>query len=107
MTVRLQPGARAVQAKPRASPPAKAAWPNENMANLQTAEIVFRNPQTIYGSVAMAFPKGSNSHRMVTDYRPAIDTIEPADTPMPSLEDKAPPFVGATTWCTLDMLQGY
>ena len=33
MTVRLQPGARAVRVKPRASPPAKAAWLHEHMAN--------------------------------------------------------------------------
>ena len=33
MTVRLQPGAWAVRAKPRASPPAKAAWLHEDMAN--------------------------------------------------------------------------
>ena len=43
MTVRLQPGARAVRAKPRASPPAKAAWLHEHMANLETSGIVFRN----------------------------------------------------------------
>ena len=73
------------------------------MANLQTAGIVVQNPQAIYGSVAMAFPKGSNAYRMVTDYRPANDTIEQADTPIPNLEDKAPLFVDATAWCTLDM----
>ena len=31
MTVRLQPGARAVRAKLRASPPAKAAWLHDTM----------------------------------------------------------------------------
>ena len=52
-------------------------------------------------------PKGSNSHRMVTDYRAVNDTIEPASIPMSILEDKASLFAGATAWCTLDMLQGY
>ena len=87
ITVRLQPGPRAVRAKPRASPPAKAALLHEHMANLETARMVFRNPQAIYGSVAMAIPKGSNSFRMVTDYRAVNDTIEPAAMPMPNLED--------------------
>ena len=89
MTVRLQPGARAVWAKPRASPPAKAAWLYEHMANLETAGTGFRNPQAIYGSVAMAIPKGSNSNRMVMDYRAVNDTMTLAATPMPNLEDKA------------------
>ena len=44
MTVRLQPGARAVRAKPRASPPAKAAWLHEHIANLETVGMVFRSP---------------------------------------------------------------
>ena len=44
---------------------------------------------------------------MVTDYRAANDTIEPAAIPMPNLEDKASLFAGATAWYTLDMLQGY
>ena len=61
MTVRLQPGARAVWAKLRVSPPAKAAWLHEHMANLETAGMVSRNRQAIYGSAAMATPKGSNS----------------------------------------------
>ena len=107
MPVRLQPGARSVRAKPRSSPPAKAAWLHEHMANLETAGMVFRNPQAIYASVAMAIPKGSNSYRMVTDYRAVNDTIVPAAMPMPNLEDKASLFAGATAWCTLDMLQGY
>ena len=47
MTVLFQPGARAVLATPRASPPAKAAWLHDHMANLERAGIVFRNPQTI------------------------------------------------------------
>ena len=61
MMVWLQPGARAARAKPRASPPAKAAWLHEHMANLETAGMVSRNRQAIYGSAAMATPKGSNS----------------------------------------------
>ena len=69
--------------------------------------MVFRNPHAIYGSVAMAIPKGSNSRRMVTDYRAVNETIEPAAMPMPNLEDKASLFAGATAWCTLEMLQGY
>ena len=77
------------------------------MANLEKAEMVFRNPQAIYGSAAMAIPKGSNSYRMVTDYRAVNDTIAPAAMPMPNLEDKAFLFAGATAWCTLDMLQCY
>ena len=92
MPVRLQPGARSVRAKPRASPPAKAAWLHEHMTNLETAVLVFRNPQAIYASVAMAIPKGSNSYRMVTDYRFVNDTIELAAMPMPNLEDKASLF---------------
>ena len=55
----------------------------------------------------MAIPKGSNSYRMVTDYRAVNDTIAPAAMPMPNLEDKASLFAGATAWCTLDMLRGY
>ena len=43
---------------------------------------------------------------MVTDYRAAHDTIEPAAIPMPNLEDKASLFAGATAWCTQDMLEG-
>ena len=74
ITARFQPRARAVRAKPRASPPAKAAWLHEHMANLETAGMVFRNPQVIYASVAMAIPKGSTSYRMVTDYRAVNDT---------------------------------
>ena len=107
MTVRHQPGARAVRAKPRASPPAKAAWLHEHMADLETAGMVFRNLQAIYASVAMAIPKGSNSCRMVTDYQAVNDTIEPAAMPLPNLEDKASLFADATAWCTLDLLQGY
>ena len=67
MTVRLQPGKRAVRAKPRASPPAKAAWLQEHMANLETAGMVFRNSETIYGSVAMPIPKGFNSYHQRPD----------------------------------------
>ena len=107
MMVRLQPGARAVQAKPRASPPAKTAWLHEHMANLETAGTVLRKPQAIYASVLMVIPKGSNSYRMITDYRAVNDSIEPAVMPMPNLEDKTSLFAGATAWCTLDMLQGY
>ena len=59
--MRLYPGARAVRVKPRASPPAKAAWLHVHMANFETAGMVFRNPQAIYASVALATPKGSNS----------------------------------------------
>ena len=69
--------------------------------------MVFRNPQVIYRSVAMAILKGSNSRRMVTDDRAVNETIESAAMPMPNLEDKASLFAGATAWCTLDMLQGY
>ena len=105
--MRLQSGARAVRAKPRASPPAKATWLHEHMANLETVGMVFRNPQAIYATVAMATFKGFNSYRMVTNYRAVNDTIEPAAMPMPNLEDKASLFAGATAWCTLDMLQGY
>ena len=107
MTVRLQPGASGVLAKPRTSPPAKTAWLHEHMVNLETAEMVFRNPQAVYRSVAMAFPKGFNSYRKVTDYRAVNDMIEPAVMPMINLEDKSSLFMGATAWCTLDMLQGY
>ena len=107
MTVRLQPGARAVRAKPRASKPAKAAWLHEHMANMEATGMVFRNPQAIYASVAMAILKGSNAYRMVTDYWTVNDTIEPAAMPMPNLEEKSSLFAGATAWCTLDMLQGY
>ena len=32
-------------------------------------------------------------------YRAVNDTIEPAATPMPNLEDKALMFAGATAWC--------
>ena len=106
MTVRLQPGARVVRPKPRASPPAMAAWLHEHMANLETAGMIFRNPQAIYASIRMAIPKGSNSYRIVTGYRAVNDTVEPATMPMPNLEDKASLFAGATAWCTLDMLQG-
>ena len=77
------------------------------MANFETAGMVFRNPQAIYGSVAMGITKGSNSYRMVTDYRAVNDTIEPAAMPMPNLEDKPSLFAGTTAWCTPDMLQGY
>ena len=52
------------------------------MANLETAEMVFRNPQAIYGNVVVAIPKISNSYRMVTDYRAVNDTINPAAMPM-------------------------
>ena len=107
MTVRLQPGARAVRAKPRASPPAKAAWLHEHMVNLETAGMVFWDPQVIYGSVAMAIPKGSNSYRAVTDYQAVDDAIEPAAMSMPNLENKASLFAGGTAWGTLDILQGY
>ena len=82
MTVRLQPGARAVRAKLRASPPVKAAWLHKHMANLETAGTVFRNLQAIYASMAIAIPKGSNSYRVVTDYRAVNDTVEPAAIPM-------------------------
>ena len=54
MMVGLQPSARAVRATPHASPPAKAAWLHEYMSNFETAEIVFRNSQVIYASVAIA-----------------------------------------------------
>ena len=55
----------------------------------------------------MATLRGSNSYRMITDYRVVKDTIEPVAMPMPNLEDKASLFAGATAWCTLHMLQGY
>ena len=87
-----------VRAKPRASPPAKAAWLHQRMV---------RNPHAIYASVAMAIPNGSNSCGMVTDYRAVNDTIEPAAMSMPNLEVNAPLSAGATAYCTLDMLQGY
>ena len=106
MTVRLQPGARAVRAKPRAPPSAKTAWLHEHLASLETAGMVFRNQQAIYEIVAMAIPKGSNSYRTVTDYRAVKDTIKWVVAPMPRLEEKASLFAGATAWCTLDMLQG-
>ena len=76
MAVRLQPGARAMRVKPRASPPAKAAWLHEHMANWETAGMVFRNPQAFYGSAAMVIPKGSNSHVTFTEYRAVNDTID-------------------------------
>ena len=108
MAVLLQLGARPVGAKPRAPPPAKAAWLHEHMANLETVAMVFQNPQLIYfGSVAMAVPKGFTSHLMVTDYRSVNDTIKLTAVSMPYLEDKAPLVVGVTAWCTLDRLQGY
>ena len=105
MTLRLQPGATAVQAKPHASLPAKAAWLYEHTAYLEAAGMAFRNPQAIYASVAMAIRKRSNCYRMVTVYRYVNDMIEPAAMPMPNLEDVWSLFAGATPWCTLDMLQ--
>ena len=50
--------------------------------------------------------QGSNSYRMVTDYRAVNDTIEPAAMLMPDLEDEVSMFAGPPAWCTLDMLQG-
>ena len=107
MTVRLQPGARAMRANPRASPPANAAWLHQHVVNMETAGMVFRNRQAIYASVAMATPKGPNSYRMVTDYRAVNDTIEPAAMTTPNLKDTPFIFAGETAWCTLDMLRGY
>ena len=57
--------------------------------------MVFRNPQAIYASVAVAMPKISNSYHMVTDYRIVNDTIEPLVMNMRNLEDKASLFAGA------------
>ena len=65
MTVRLQPGARDVRAKPRASPPAQVVWLHDHMANLETVRMAFRNAQAIYGSRAMAIPKGSKWSRTI------------------------------------------
>ena len=73
---------------------------HEHMANFETAGMVFRNPQAIYGSVAMGITKGSNSYRMVTDYRAVNDTIEPAAMPMPGLEDE-PSLSASATVCLL------
>ena len=42
MTVRFQPGARAVRAKPRNSPPAKAARLHEYMAILEKPDVSLR-----------------------------------------------------------------
>ena len=47
MTVRIQPSARAVRAKLRASPSVEAAWLLEDIAKLETAGMVFRNLQAI------------------------------------------------------------
>ena len=60
MTVRVHSVARAVRVKLRASPPAKAVWLHGHMTNMETAGTVFRNPQAIFGSVAMAILKGYN-----------------------------------------------
>ena len=90
MTVRLQPGARAVRARPIVPPPAKAAWLHEHMANLETAGMVFRNPQAIYISVVMAIAEGSNAYRKVTDYQVVNDTITPAVCPCQTWKTKRP-----------------
>ena len=66
MTVHLQPSAQAMRAKPRASPPATAAWLLEQMVSLERAGMVFQNPQRMHPSVATAFPKESNFYCMVT-----------------------------------------
>ena len=75
--------------------------------HLGKAGIVFDNPQAIYGSVAMAIPKGPNSFRTVTETRAINDTIEPAGMPKPNLENESSLFADATASCTLDMQQGY
>ena len=85
-----------MRAKPRPSPPVKAAYRHEHMADLKTVRMLFRNPHAIYGNVMMAILKGSNSYRMVTDYRTVNDTIEPAAMPSPNLEGRASLFPGAT-----------
>ena len=69
--------------------------------------MVFRNPTCDLHKRGDSIPEGSNSYRMVMDYRAINDTIERAAIPMPHLEDKASLFTGATAWCTLDMLQGH
>ena len=102
----LRSGARAVPEKPWVSPPAKVAWLHKYMANLETGGMALRNTQAMYGGVTMAIPKGSNSCRMVTDYRAVNDTIEPAAMLMPDLEGEVSMFAGPPAWCTLDMLQG-
>ena len=63
--MRFEPGVQAVRAKPRASQPVKTAWLHEDMTKFETAGMMFRDTQAIYGSVAMAIPKGSNTYRMI------------------------------------------
>ena len=107
MQVKLKPGAQAVRAKPRVYPPHKAAWLAKHMEHLVEAGMVYRNNQAVYGSVAMAIPKGNNNFRLVSDYRAVNATIEQAAFPMPHLESMPSLFAQAKAFCTLDLLQGY
>ena len=107
MQVTLKPGSTAVQAKPRVYPPTKAKWLATHMGHLTQTGMVYPNFQAIYGSVAMAIPKGENNFRLVADYRAVNATIEPAAFPMPNLESMPGLFAQAQAFCTLDLLQGY
>ena len=57
MKVTLKPGERAVRAKPRVYPPERAKWLATHMDRLVEVNMVYRNPQAIYGSAVMARPK--------------------------------------------------
>ena len=105
--VTQKPDARAVRSKPRKYPPHKAAWVAEHMQKLERAGMVYQNNQAVYGSVAMAVPKGEDSFRMVSDYRAVNATIEQASMPMPNLEHLARLAAGAHAFCTLHTQQGY
>ena len=107
MIVKRKPGAHAVRAKPRVYSPEKIPWLAEHMEHLEKAGMVFRNNQAIFGSVAMAIPKGEKDFRLVSDYRAVNALIEQNALPMPNLEDVARLFAHATAFCTLDLLQGY
>ena len=77
------------------------------MAQLAAAGMVYPNYQAVYGSVAMAVPKGNRGFRMVADYRAVNATIEQAAFPMPHLESMPGLFARAKAFCTLDLFQGY
>ena len=95
MQVTLKPGSTAVQAKPRVYPPTKAKWLAKHMGHLTHTGMVYPNFQAIYGSVAMAIPKGDNNFRLVADYRAVNVTIEPAAFPMPNLKSMSGLFAQA------------
>ena len=105
MTVRLQPAAKAVRAKPRASPPAKVAWLHEHMANLETAGMVFRNLRRSSkrgdgnSQGIQLLPHGHGLSGRQRNHRTGgYAHAKP--------EHKASLFAGATAWCTLAILEG-